>query len=68
MGVYVTEPWLGFSIEFSTDHAVLDDATHRPRRFAMGKGALDVWKEPLPPPRVDSKTAFTESLDPVSAL
>ena len=68
MGVYVTEPWLGFSIEFSTDHAVIDDATHRPRRFAMGQGALDVWKEPLPPPRVDSKASFTESLDPVSAL
>lgn len=62
IGVYVTEPWLGFSIEFSTDHAVIDDATHKPRWLALGPGALDVWKEPLPPPRVDSKAPFTESL------
>jgi 2,3-dihydroxy-p-cumate/2,3-dihydroxybenzoate 3,4-dioxygenase len=62
IGVYVTEPWLGFSIEFSIDHAVIDDAMHTPRRLALGPAALDVWQEPLPPPRVDSKEPFTESL------
>ena len=62
MGVYVTEPWLGFSIEFATDHAIIDDPTHVARRLAVGPGALDVWREPLPPPRVDSKAPFTELL------
>jgi 2,3-dihydroxy-p-cumate/2,3-dihydroxybenzoate 3,4-dioxygenase len=62
MGVYVTEPWLGFSIEFSTDHAIIDDATHVARRLALGPAALDVWREPLPPPRVDSKKSFAETL------
>jgi 2,3-dihydroxy-p-cumate/2,3-dihydroxybenzoate 3,4-dioxygenase len=62
IGVYVTEPWMGFSIEFSTDHAVLDDATHQPRRFALGPGALDVWKHPLPPSRVHSDMPFTADL------
>jgi 2,3-dihydroxy-p-cumate/2,3-dihydroxybenzoate 3,4-dioxygenase len=62
IGVYVTEPWSGFSIEFSIEHAVIDDATHSPRRLALGPAALDVWKEPLPPPRVDSKKPFTQSL------
>jgi catechol 2,3-dioxygenase-like lactoylglutathione lyase family enzyme len=62
IGVYVTEPWLGFSVEFSTDHAVIDDASHVARRLALGPGALDVWREPLPEPRVDSKAPFTESL------
>jgi catechol 2,3-dioxygenase-like lactoylglutathione lyase family enzyme len=60
MGVYVTEPWVGFSIEFATDHAIIDDLTHVARRLAVGPGALDVWREPLPPPRVDGKAPFTE--------
>ncbi|MBN9619315.1 MAG: hypothetical protein J0H43_06235, partial [Actinobacteria bacterium] len=61
-GVYVVEPWLGFSVEFTTAHEVIDDSTHQPRRLAVGPAALDVWKQPLPAPRVDSKAPFTESL------
>lgn len=64
MGVYVKEPWLDFSIEFCTDHMHIpdDDDGYVARNISMGPGAIDLWKEPLPPPRVESKAPFYESL------
>jgi hypothetical protein len=62
MGVYVKEPWQGFSVEFCTGHAVIHDEGHVPRKLTMGPGVGDLWKQPLPAPRVDSKAPFTESL------
>jgi 2,3-dihydroxy-p-cumate/2,3-dihydroxybenzoate 3,4-dioxygenase len=63
IGVYVYEPWQRFSIEFCTNHAVIDDAGYVPRRLALGPAALDVWRQPLPPPRIDSKQPFTHALN-----
>ncbi len=57
MGVYVREPVHNFSVEFCTGHQRLDD-TWRPRRLSAGPAMMDIWKEPLPAPRVDSKAPF----------
>ena len=57
MGVYVTEPIEGFSVEFCVGHERLDD-TWTPRRLTAGPGVIDVWKQPLPAPRVSSKAPF----------
>jgi 2,3-dihydroxy-p-cumate/2,3-dihydroxybenzoate 3,4-dioxygenase len=57
MGVYVVEPTEGFAVEFCTNHQRLDDSWV-PRRLSMAPGLIDVWQQPLPPPRVDSKAPF----------
>lgn len=57
MGVYVKEPLHGFSVEFCVGHQRLDD-TWVARRLTAGPGMIDVWKQPLPPPRVSSKAPF----------
>jgi catechol 2,3-dioxygenase-like lactoylglutathione lyase family enzyme len=57
MGVYVKEPIHGFSVEFCVNHQRLDDSWTA-RQLTAGPAMIDVWKEPLPPPRVNSKAAF----------
>lgn len=57
MGVYVKEPLEGFSVEFCVGHQRLDD-TWVARRLTSGPGMIDVWQQPLPPPRVNSKAPF----------
>jgi 2,3-dihydroxy-p-cumate/2,3-dihydroxybenzoate 3,4-dioxygenase len=66
MGVYVTEPVLGFSVEFCVGHQRLDD-TWVPRQLTAGPGMIDVWRQPLPPPRVATKAPFNEVLAAVAA-
>lgn len=61
MGVYVTEPVFGFSVEFCVGHQRLDDSWV-PRQLAAGPGMIDVWRQPLPPPRVTTKAPFNEVL------
>jgi 2,3-dihydroxy-p-cumate/2,3-dihydroxybenzoate 3,4-dioxygenase len=63
VGVYVKEPWHDFAIEFCVGHMrITDDSDYHWRNVSMGPGAIDIWKEPLPPPRVESKAPFYESL------
>jgi catechol 2,3-dioxygenase-like lactoylglutathione lyase family enzyme len=57
MGVYVTEPIHGFSVEFCTGHQRIE-AGWQPRRITAGPGMIDIWQQPLPAPRVDSKVPF----------
>ncbi len=57
MGVYVKEPVHGFSVEFCVGHQRLDE-TWVARQLTAGPGMIDVWKQPLPPPRVSSKAPF----------
>jgi 2,3-dihydroxy-p-cumate/2,3-dihydroxybenzoate 3,4-dioxygenase len=61
MGVYVTEPTLGFSVEFCTGHQRIE-AGWEPRRLTAGPAMIDVWQQPLPPPRIDSKVPFNVML------
>jgi 2,3-dihydroxy-p-cumate/2,3-dihydroxybenzoate 3,4-dioxygenase len=57
MGVYVKEPTQGFSVEFCVGHQRLDDSWVA-RQLSAGPGMIDVWRQPLPPPRVNSKAPF----------
>lgn len=61
MGVYVKEPLDGFAVEFCVGHQRLDH-TWVARRLTSGPGMIDIWREPLPPPRVNSKTSFDNLL------
>ena len=61
MGGYVREPGFGFAVEFCVGHQRLDD-TWVPRQLTAGPGTIDVWQQPLPAPRVATKTPFNEVL------
>ncbi|HMG40797.1 MAG TPA: VOC family protein [Acidimicrobiales bacterium] len=56
ISVYIRDEERGLAIEYCTGHAVLDDETHRPRRLPVGAQTADVWRVPLPEPRIASPT------------
>lgn len=64
IGVYVQEPMHGFSIEFCCEHEQVDDETHVARNLTFGASTIDVWRETMPAPRVQTKIPFYEALNP----
>ena len=52
ISVYIKDAARGFAVEYCTGHPRVDDASHEARVLPMVMEAVDIWRSPLPEPRI----------------
>lgn len=52
ISVYIKDEARGFAVEYCTGHPRVDDETHEARVLPMVAESVDIWRAPLPEPRL----------------
>ena len=65
ISVYIKDEARGFAVEYCTGHPQIDDETHEARVLPMVLESVDIWRSPLPEPRI---TEPAPALDRLAGL
>jgi catechol 2,3-dioxygenase-like lactoylglutathione lyase family enzyme len=52
ISVYIKDEARGFAVEYCTGHPRVDDEAHQARILPMVAESIDIWRSPLPEPRL----------------
>lgn len=62
ISVYIKDEARGFAVEYCTGHPRVDDETHEPRILPMALESIDIWRSPLPEPRISEPAPALDRL------